>query len=147
MPVYYPTMVAIMPFVTIIIVVIAVSLFHAYRLSLRHRQLGRVFEERKLLIEKGVTELPAIRLPETEKARDGFGNLKAGVILLVLGATLAFLFLLLRARVGSNVSLIGYGLIIGAIGFALVLLHFLVRALQRREKRESGGPESKSPEA
>jgi len=122
-------------------VVTLVLLIRAYRLSLRHRQLGRVFEERKLLIEKGVTDLPAIRLPEMEKARDGFGNLKAGVILLVLGAAYAFA----KPLVGGEASKsdMALGLIIGAVGFALVLVHFLVRAMQRREKRETGGPESR----
>jgi len=77
---------------------------------LRDKLLTRLLDERKMLIEKGVTDLPPLELPETAlkngadqgpallsgagpagaRSKVGTGNLTVGIILLLVGGVLLF---------------------------------------------------------
>ncbi len=83
----------------------------AYWMWLRDKLLTRLLDERKMLIEKGVTDLPPLELPETAltnaadqgpallsgrapagaKGKVGTGNLTGGIILLLVGGVLIFI--------------------------------------------------------
>ncbi len=119
----------------------------AYRLWLRNRQLQLVLDERKLLIEKGVTDLPSLELPETRakpRERSRFANLKAGIILLFIAAALLVSQSLGPGYIGRQPFLGHIGppvtIILAALGFALLLIHFLCRALERRNGQQAAVP-------
>ena len=110
------------------------------RLLIRQRQFNQVMEERKLLIEKGM-ELPPLRLPDERVTRNGHRNLTAGVILLFLAVGLALPRLFQPAhlhRTSSQLNVFGVevAVLLAALGLALVLLHFILRAYERGERRE-----------
>ncbi len=110
-----------------------------YSRMLHHRQLQLLLEERKLLIEKGVTELPPLEMPEPAampKKRDRLRNLKAGIILLFIAT--AFLAMHLLMPTVDNLQI---PLILGAIGVALLLIHVISEAYERRERQEQEPPE------
>ena len=108
-----------------------------YSRWLQHRQLQLVLEERKLLIEKGVTDLPPLELPDSPaapKARSRLRNLKAGIILLFVAGAFAIGGTFGAAPFGGSRSENG-GLIVMlvAIGFALLLIHFITARYENRE--------------
>jgi len=51
-------------FIVIGLPIIAYALLRAYQMYLMHRQLEKILEERKLLIEEGMTDLPPLEVPE-----------------------------------------------------------------------------------
>jgi len=121
--------------------ILAVFGMAAYSRWLQHRQLQLLLEERKLLIEKGVTDLPPVKLPgipAVPKARGRLRNLKAGIVLLFISAALVALHF---SRIGgmqpfgslSDDSL-GMPVILAAIGLALLLIHFITVRYENRER-------------
>jgi len=118
-----------------------------YRGWLRHKQLQLMLDERKLLIEKGVTDLPPLELPgmeEKKKPGDRLANLKAGIVLLAL----AVAFVLMQLVTPDAVHFLGpvrlpATLILGALGLALLLIHFVCRASESRDQA-GAGPEATS---
>ncbi len=110
-----------------------------YRMTLANRHFMLLLEERKLLIEKGVTELPPLEVPEPAglpKKRDRLRYLKYAIVLLFLAA--AFLAMHLLMPTVDNLPI---PLILGAIGVALLLIHFIAEAYERRERQEQEPPE------
>lgn len=106
-----------------------------YRMWLQHRQLQLLLEERRLLIEKG-RDLPALQLPEIRHRKpDPLRNLKAGLILLfVAGALFASSFVQAEPLLGEQAH-VPVTMILGAVGFALVLLQVIAEAYERRAPR------------
>lgn len=126
-------------FVVVGLPVIAGTVIFVYSRMLHHRQLQLLLEERKLLIEKGVTELPPLEMPEPAampKKQDRLRSLKAGIILLFIAT--AFLAMHLLMPTVDNLPI---PLILGAIGVALLLIHFISEAYERRERQEQEPPE------
>ena len=116
----------------------------AYSRMLQHRRLELLLAERKLLIEKGVTDLPPLEMPQPAakpKKRDRLDNLKAGIMLLFISAAMLALDFSELGGIGpfpfgSRSESVGIPVILGAIGLALLLIHFIAGAYERREKRE-----------
>ena len=104
----------------------------AYSRWLQHRQLQLLLEERKLLIEKGVTDLPPLALPGLPSApapRARLGSLKAGIILLFVAGAFAI------GPFGAPQSeSAGLSVILAAIGLALLLIHFITMRYENRER-------------
>jgi len=140
----------IMDFTTVVIVFFVVLApvmlgfgFAAWAMVMKQRQLQLLLKERELLIEKGATDLPPLELPLAEKKRNGYGNLKWGLILVFIAAAAIITFFLSApaASVGyeahvvqvGNVWLLHFGTFTGAIGFALVAFHFIARAYQQQD--------------
>ena len=100
----------------------------------------RVFDERKLLIDKGVTDLPPLALPETPEPSDllrlgGFTNLKAGIILLFLGAGIS-VGIAVAQTTYARLSL-PYPIVLAALGLGFVVVHFAIdRPLHRERLRQ-----------
>ena len=119
-----------------------------YRGWLRHRQLQLMLDERKLLIERGVTDLPPLELPGLEEKKqpgDRYDNLKAAILLLFL----AVAFVVMQLVAGDSLRFLGpvrlpATAILGALGLALLLIHFICRAAERRDRAEAGLPAASS---
>ena len=131
--------------------ILAVFGLAAYSRWLQHRQLQLLLEERKLLIEKGVTDLPSLELPHpsaTSKARRGrLRNLKAGIVLLFIASALAIGGTFGGAPFGGSRSEnTGMIVMLVAIGVALLVIHWVQAhyELQQRREREQPGPENAS---
>ncbi|MFQ6130635.1 MAG: DUF6249 domain-containing protein [Armatimonadota bacterium] len=105
--------------------------FVAYRRWLEHREVQLMLEERKLLIEKGVTDLPALELPEVRGKADRHTNLKAGLVLVFLALAVLVADCLPRESFLGGMGL-PFAILSGAIGLALLLIHFIVQAYARR---------------
>jgi Domain of unknown function (DUF6249) len=103
----------------------------AYALSLRQRQLQAILRERELLIEKGATDLPPLALPSDARKRNGYGNLKWGLILVLLGLAFTLIYLTTGHSGHEGTAFLSLGTICAAIGIALLIFHFLARAYQR----------------
>ena len=124
-------------FIVIAIPILAVFGITAYSRWLQHRQLQLMLEERKLLIEHGVTDLPPLELPDSPaapKARSRLRNLKAGIILLFVAGAFAFgrtfgvvPFAMPRSESG------GLAVILAALGVALLVIHFITVRYENRE--------------
>jgi hypothetical protein len=106
---------------------------------LQHRQIQLLLDERRLLIEQG-RDLPELKLPEMGHGRrDRLRNLKAGLVLLFVAAAL-----LASSAVQPEQPLLGEKalmpvmVILGALGFAFVLIQVITEAYERREKQASG---------
>jgi hypothetical protein len=125
--VFMVCMVCLMPFAFVVAVVLI-------KANARNRELAQVMEERKLMIERGM-EPPPLKLPEeSRKRRDPLGNLKAGVILLAIA-----LGLLIPLLVWPNMVFMGghhfaqpVGIVVGVLGAAFIVVHFLVQAHGRK---------------
>jgi hypothetical protein len=110
-----------------------------YGMMLRHREIAMLVKERELLIEKGVTNLPPLVLPATEKRRDGVGNLKWGLVLVAIAAASVASYLVSapEIRVGGgglqSLAFLHFGIFIGAVGLALVVFHFIARAYRDQD--------------
>ena len=103
-----------------------------YSRWLKHRQLQLMLEERKLLIEKGVTDLPRLELPHPSvapKAKDRLRNLKAGIVLLFVAGAFA-----IAPFGGPQSESGGLAVILAAIGLALLLIHFITVRYENRER-------------
>ncbi len=119
--------------------VLAVFGMAAYSRWLHHRQLQLILEERKLLIEKGVTDLPPLELPERPAARIAGGlfalgrgrlrNLKAGIVLLFVAGAFA-----IAPFGGPQSESAGLSVILAAVGLALLLIHFITVRYENRER-------------
>jgi len=136
--------------------VLAVFGLAAYSRWLQHRQLQLLLEERKLLIEKGVTELPPLELPDSpvaRKARIGgllalgrgpLGNLKAGIVLLFISAALLALHFWKMGGVQPLGPLsedsLGLPVILAAIGLALLVIHAISGHYEHRDRGEQEQP-------
>ena len=59
----------------------------------RHKQLALMMDERRLLIEKGVTDLPRLELPAQTTRRIGLFDLRAGIVFVCM-----FVWLLVCAQ-------------------------------------------------
>ena len=123
--------------------ILAVFGLAAYSRWLLHRQLQLLLEERKLLIEKGVTELPRLEISGLAVApkatRDRLRNLKAGIILLFVAGAFA-----IAPFGGPQSESGGLAVILAAIGLALLLIHFITVRYENRErpKHELSAPEN-----
>ena len=129
--------------------ILAVFGLAAYSRWLQHRQLQLLLEERKLLIEKGVTELPRLEISGLAVApkatRDRLRNLKAGIILLFVAGALAIGRAFGGAPFGGSRSdNIGLMVVLAALGLALIVIHYVAQAYERREpqEKEASGPEN-----
>ncbi len=147
-------------FVVVGIPVLSVIGLRAYWLSLLDKQVKGLFEERKLLIEKGVTDLPSLELPQM--AGEGMGPdmpqvplpavvrtrvqsvtlLRAGLIVLIVGACV---FASGLALGGSSHHLLQAGFVIVVAGLLLFLMHLIVRAFGRREHAVAEAGEGAAP--
>jgi hypothetical protein len=120
----------------IMVVVMAVAL-RFYGMFLRHRQTQLLLEERRALIEQGVTDLPALQLPDEPRRADPFRNLKAGILTLCLAIGLAISYFASPMRpTGHQTPFLGDAhisltVIAGTVGVALIAIHFLTAALSR----------------
>jgi len=134
--------IAVIGFFMIVVGIPIVAVFGvvAYSRWLRHRQLQLLLEERRLLIERGVTDLPPLKLPELPSApapRVQLRNLKAGIILLFVAGALAIGRALGGAPFGGSQSDdIGLMVILAALGLALIVVHYIAQAYERREPPE-----------
>ncbi len=120
--------------------ILAVFGLAAYARWLQHRQLQLLLEERKLLIEKGVTDLPPLELPDSPvapKARSRLRNLKAGIVLLFISAALLALYFWeiggvpASGPLGGGMALI---VMLGGIGVALLVIHFITVRYENEER-------------
>ncbi|MHC3129138.1 MAG: hypothetical protein IBV52_03580 [Candidatus Bathyarchaeota archaeon] len=120
--------------------ILAVFGMAAYSRWLQHRQLQLILEERKLLIEKGVTDLPPLGLPKLPRRTDRLRNLKAGIILLFIAGAFAIGGTFAGAPFwgGSPPENIGLVLILAALGLALLVIHAISSHYERREAQEQG---------
>ncbi len=105
------------------------------RLWLRNRQVEMILAERKLLIEKGITDLPPLEVPNGERKASPVRNLAAGLILLFIAAALALDYGLRPHEPFMGSFQQSAVLITGAVGIALVTIHFIARAYLRGESR------------
>ncbi len=122
-----------------------------YSKWLQHRQLQLLLEERKLLIEKGVTDLPPLELPDPPVAPKATGgrlrNLKAGIVLLFMAGAFAiggmFGAELFGGARSDNIGLI---VVLAAIGLALLVIHAISSYYERPAgpQQEPPGPENVS---
>ncbi len=138
-------------FVVVGIPVLSVIGLRAYWLSLLDKQVKGLFEERKLLIEKGITDLPSLELPQMAGeergpdmpqvplpavVRTGVQSvtlLRAGLIVLIVGACVFASGLALNTGRGrGNDELLQAGLVIVVTGLLLLLMNLIVRAFGRR---------------
>jgi hypothetical protein len=105
------------------------------------RQTDRAFEERRLLIERGVTDLPPISLPATEPAFRESEYPKSpylkGAILLLFFAVGLGLVRWLSIQAGYDVpksfAFEMFAVLLATFGLALLTIHL---ALERPEARE-----------
>ncbi len=130
----------------IIAVVGLVVLVRIYHLMLQNRQLTLLLEERRLLIERGVTDLPPLQLPEMRTEKASRSTLIASIVLLLVSvAWLVSAFFLTRSSAlvhsGVHVSLgvaLGPGVLVGALGLLLLVIHAVSSAVssyyERRER-------------
>ncbi len=126
--------------VLIIVVVGLVITLRVYRMTLENRRLMLLLEERRLLIEKGVTDLPPLQLGEMPTKKGLPGYLAAAIILLFISAAwvaCAFLMRPLGMDYGLNVW---PSIMLGAIGLALLVIHFIGEAYERRGSQEQEPP-------
>ena len=126
-------------FIVVGIPVLAAAGAAIYSRWLQHRPLQLLLEERKLLIEKGVTDLPPLELPDppvAPKPRGPLRNLKAGIILLFISAALVFLRISEIGGVHSGLPILA--VMLAAIGLALLLIHAISSHYERREAQEQG---------
>ena len=112
--------------------VLAVFGMAAYSRWLQHRQLQLLLEERKLLIDKGVTDLPRLEMPGLPSApRARLRSLKAGIILLFIAGAFAI------GPFGAPQSeSAGLSVILAALGVALLVIHAISSYYERRERQE-----------
>jgi len=153
-------------FIVVGIPVLSVIGLRGYWMWLRDKQIQGLLEERKLLIEKGTTDLPPLELPqmawESKGAEAPAGEPPpmpqpvpvmakstvrsaarwAGVIALVLGACLVLLHTAYPRRTQDAAVIVG--LILAVIGLLLLLA---ARALRRRVYPVSGAYEGGEREA
>lgn len=99
---------------------------------LQRQRLEMLMAERRLLIEKGVTDLPPLDLSDPRRGSRRYSTLAWGMVLVA---------------VGLGVSLAGYlggegvhghetaGPVLGFLGLALIGIHFAVRAYERADQR------------
>ena len=105
----------------------------AWAMVMKQRQLQLVLKERELLIEKGITDLPPLEVSLAEKKRNGYGNLKWGLILVAVGAASAGLrFFSFPLDAGGH-WMLDLGALSMAVGLALIAFHFIARAYQRQD--------------
>lgn len=102
----------------------------AYRLWMRHRQVQAMLEERRLLIERGVTDLPPMQLPDMARKRDRLANLTAGVVLLFLGAALWLMAVVAREPL-MGAHQVQIAAMLAAIGVALLIVHAIAEYYRR----------------
>ena len=135
--------IAVIGFFMIVVGIPIVAVFGvvAYSRWLRHRQLQLLLEERRLLIERGVTDLPPLKLPELPSApapKVQLRNLKAGIILLFVAGALAIGRALGGAPFGGSQSDdIGLMVILAALGLALIVVHYIAQVYEQREPSEN----------
>ena len=125
----------------IVLIVGLIIVLRGYRMILQHRQLKLLLEERKLLIEKGSTDLTPLEIPEmpTKKAFPWF--LAAGIILLFVSPVFLVGHLGYAPTGPSPESaFLWLCLMSGAIGLALLVIHFIAEAYERRERQEEQEP-------
>ncbi len=140
-------------------IVALVVLLRVYRMTLQNRQLMLLLEERRLLIERGVTDLPALQLPEMRAEKASRSTLIAGIVLLLVSvAWLVSAFFLTRwsafwsalgfSGVGGPLGFaLGPGVLVGALGLLLLVIHAVSSAVSSYyERRERGEQESPGPE-
>jgi hypothetical protein len=118
----------------VMVPVIAGFTLMARRLRLQQEQFKLLMEERKLLIENGVRDLPPVTLPTLSGPRfDGFRHLRVGVVLTLVAAVSGAYAALHGGKLymlGSDTESLIW--IVGAIGVAHLALHFIRRAYDRR---------------
>ncbi len=156
-------------FVVVGIPVLSVIGLRAYWLSLLDKQVKGLFEERKLLIEKGVTDLAALELPQMAaeargpdmpqaplptavRTRVRSVTLWAGVMLLGLGVFLIAIGVALStthgyrggAAPGEELAAIS-GAFTAAIGLLMLIIHVFIRAFGRREHAVAEAGEGAAP--
>ncbi len=139
---------------TIIAIVALIVLVRMYHLMLQNRQLTLLVEERRLLIERGVTDLPPLELPEMRTKKASRSLLITGVVLLCVSVAwiASGLFLTRYSALGHpgvNVGVaLGPGVLIGALGLLLLVIHAVSSAVSsyydRRERGEQQLPEQEN---
>jgi len=136
----------------IIAIVGLVVLVRIYHLMLQNRQLTLLLEERRLLIERGVTDLPPLQLPEMRTQKASRSTLIAGIVLLLVSVAwlVSGVFVLPHLthytafrHSGASVGLaLGPGVLIGAVGLLLLVIHAVLSAVSRcYERRDRGAQE------
>ena len=129
-------------FIIVAVPVLGLIALRAYWMWLRDRLLQRLLDERKLLIDRGVTDLPPLQLPETALAGDSVapaaitgrprtGFAWAGVILLMV----ASLLLAFGAADSQARELTIVGLVAALLGLLMLAVYAIARAVGRGNGR------------
>lgn len=117
-------------FGVIMLPILAVVFVIAYRMQAARKRFEGMMAERRHLIEKGVTDLPPLPQEMPRTAGDQYGNLKAGVILLVLAvATLVSKFV----TPSLDDEAFACAIYLGLLGLGLIGIHYLIGHLRRKE--------------
>jgi len=136
-------------FIIVAVPVLGLIALRAYWMWLRDRLLQRLLDERKLLIDRGVTDLPPLQLPETALAGDSVapaaitgrprtGFAWAGVILLMVASLLLAFGVNPRAADGTTrqePELLILGLVAALLGLLMLAVYAIVRAAGRGNGR------------
>jgi hypothetical protein len=120
----------------------------AHRLRLQQDQFRLMMDERRLLIEKGVTDLPPLELPTQPLRRDRLRHLRAGVMLMAIAAALGAD----ASMHGGRITLFGgdlsasVAILIGLVGLASLSFHFIARAYHCADVPQPSGDGLKPPD-
>ena len=121
-------------FIVIGLPIILVVQLAVARMQSRQRQVEALLKERELLIEKGATDLPGLELPLQSAKRDRLGSLRSAIVLLFLSAALLFSYMVLPITgVVLSALMLQTTILLGAIGLAMLLIHFVSLAYEARE--------------
>ena len=108
-----------------------------YGQRLRHKQLTLMMDERRLLIENGVTNLPRLELPAQSSRRVGLFDLRAGIVFISIALGLLVQYLIVQPAAGEDAGRavqMGFIAVLGALGTGLVAFHFIARAYARQDQ-------------
>lgn len=110
---------------------------------MQRQRLEMLMAERRLLIEKGVTDLPPLDLTDPRRGSRRYGTLVWGMVLIALALGVSLAGYLGGGGVHGHETA---GPVLGFLGLALIGIHFAVRAYERAdEKREQAVPEQGEP--
>lgn len=121
----------------------------AWKAYLRHKLFTQILEERRLLIEKGVTDLPKLEVPMSPMRRGGLFDLRAGIVFVSVAAGLAIHHWVLSAPQASSLANEGDRLalqtepfvmsVLACLGLGLICFHFIARAHTRDDGNQGNG--------
>jgi hypothetical protein len=107
----------------------------AWKAYLRHQLMVQMLEERRLLIEKGVTDLPKLELPVSRGSalrRAGLFDLRGGIVFVSVAVGLAIHRWVLVAPpafpAGHTDAELELVPVLFCLGLGLICFHFIARA-------------------